>query len=227
MVPFLEAESVTPAKFDIPVFRAPLIKSEFSAGIAFGMEHGVKLFELVDDSRFVIRPPFYGDKRKASTASRIGQQLFHELEYRYGIRSPVQFIIARNDSGKIAYYGITEKIRSVDVDDLADTERTRTVDDFQRMFETLITYCEDKVRTRSHYLMELFDATQYIYGTRPGQLEQRWYLIDTDPVFCRSLEYMNYMLGNIEENLEDSGVDFTVLEPRIKALRKTLRRRRR
>ncbi len=222
-----------PFEKHIPIFGGELKRSPFEHNTEFakGVGRQAKLLEFVHDPRFVIRRPefsfsFSGNKAKTFETCRVAQKLFRELENVYGIPVPVQFVVARNADGEVIFYGITRKVSPVNIDEMGETEKAAAFRELRRIFDSLMTYYENKAQSREPFLIEVMDD-QYVYGTIEGCPAPRWYLVDTDPVFSGSKSYMRDMLSYAEEAFEDiqtlCPTEMPDFRRRGLALRKSLR----
>lgn len=165
-------------------FKDELVKSDVSEQ----HKNIDKLYELQSDSTKVIRilnpndlKENYGDGIDLIGLAGSGKKLYKELENDYDIPAPVEYVVGKDKHGRAVVYGITDKIMSADLEN--DDVRLQLIEQIEKLYISLSQYYLDKsnkLPDKEMYLTDIDAMHQYVYGTKPGDKQQRLYLVDTD-----------------------------------------------
>lgn len=215
---------------DVPAFEEKLVRSPFDKITnAHPSINYAKLHEFEGDKRFIIRK---GDETYAEGELTVGETcrlvkgLFDELNQVYSIPVPVQFVIAKDPANKTVFYILTQTISTTEFEELEGEEKSRAAAGIKKVFETVLTYLEDKSRTGGNFLTDLVDTDQYVYGTLSGDAHPRWYLVDTDPYYSRSedslWEILDMWPDALEWAEESFSIDLQTLKEKGAALKERL-----
>ena len=113
-------------------------------------------------------------------------KLFTELNDKYSIKTPVNFVLGKNSSNEEALVGITEFIDGVRVNSHISPDDKDFIDKLGNLHRHLIDYFDHKLRKNETILADITKPEQYIYGKRPKSTTKEIYLVDT------GLEWTNY-----------------------------------
>ena len=202
---------------DVAAFKGQMVRSRFDKKwnpIHFKM---VRLHEFESDKRFIVRK---GDARSmidpaqytdAFEVCRKVKLLHDEMAAKYDIFAPVHFVVASDTEGQRTFYILTEKVQSLDYDQLDMNEKRRASLGMQRIFENLIEYYGSRIGSDEEYLPDLPGLEQYVYGSLNG-MEHRWYLVDTDPMYSNDQEKLMETLAESfhDEELDDLEEKFSI-----------------
>jgi len=164
-------------------FKDSFIKSEFSDKHQ-GQE---KLYEFKNNPNKIIRVISFDELRKdlgnnidQITLAGLGKKLYNELEEKYGIPVPVEYVIGKDEGGEDVVYGITDKI----INNLENDEITpQLAEQIEKLYISLSQYYLDKLGRLSDdefFLTDISNGSQYAYGTKANEENAKLYLIDTD-----------------------------------------------
>ena len=120
-------------------------------------------------------------------------RLYRELEEKYGINVPINtYKIEKDKSGHDIVYCIVDRIEGKHL------EEVDLSNEFNEQVETLYTsvarYFVDKQKEGGLYLWDINGQSQYIYGKKSGEQNDKIYLIDTDIWMSRSRTGMYLVL---------------------------------
>lgn len=185
------------------IFKNPLKQS----GLGRPFEN--KLLQAGDDARFVIRHRRVADLQRAweslfketITVGEVGEKFkayFDELG-RYGVSVPTSFVIGEHRNKGVRrsepeLYILTERIQQVDVRHASPEEQEHHRQELRKLFESLLTYHEDKKKEGQIFLCDILDKSQYVYGMKEGEKNNRYHLVDTDPYLAHGKD-MNDQIG--------------------------------
>ena len=179
----------------IPALKDDLVVSKHDRSFQEqGHEVGTnRLFELRADERFIIREPeekfVENNELKDPIAfANKSKMLFGELTEKYGIKCPIHFLVAKDETDTPKVFILTEKVKSVDYTSLATEEKQAAAKEIQAIFESLLNYYEDKEKQKTDFLWDVPQVDQFVYGKLPKDTENKWYLVDTDPYSARNVE---------------------------------------
>ena len=116
----------------------------------------------------------------------LGKKLYAELETKYGIPTPVEYVAGKDEQGRDVIYGITEKISGKNLVEV-DTD-PEVVAQSEKLYTSLSQYYLDKLAKLPDgeaYLADINGASQYVYGTTIYDEQPKIYLVDTD-LFMRN-----------------------------------------
>ena len=136
------------------------------------------------------------DSKESSLQFRIekhnlASQHLHELRTRYGISVPAfEYKIGIDDSfGKLAIFTIVEKING---ETLHSNWNMISSDELENLFINLIKYHEDKFFNDTHFLSDLCNLSNYMYGHTEDDSKNKIYLHDIEPVITNFNEKFVY-----------------------------------
>ena len=202
-------ESISVSKFDKPFQRIP------------------KLYEFENDKRFVVRKAenyqfLEGQFTTLEEAAKTMKSLFDELKV-LGIEVPAQFVIAEDENNKPSLYTLVDRIAPVSLEDSKKQDAGRGI---EAIFDALVKYYEKKAVTDENFLSDLPEIGQYVYGTKEGETEARWYMIDTDPYFSNEKQSLYQTVDTLNDELpdieRDFGVDMSTQKKRVEELMRKL-----
>ena len=115
------------------------------------------------------------------------RELYSELQEKYSIRTPVDFVIGKDEEGRKALYAITDRIAGVtlnaiqyDFEHVDEREKEHFVRELGELYRAWARYLYDKYRNNGDFLWDITANRQYIYGKRSTDSESHIYLVDTD-----------------------------------------------
>jgi hypothetical protein len=211
----------------VPAFKESISVSKLDKPF----QHIPKLYEFENDKRFIVRKAeeYQFEKGQFTTLEetvKTLKSLFDELRQVYGIEIPAQFVIAEDENKKASLYTLIDRISPVGLETLDADKKHEAVKGIETIFEALVSYYKKKVATDENFLSDLPEVEQYIYGTKDGEVEARWYMVDTDPYFSNDRQVLYDTLDTLNEELpdieNDFGVDMTVQKKRVEELMKGL-----
>jgi hypothetical protein len=116
----------------------------------------------------------------------LGKKLYAELETKYGIPVPVEYVAGKDEQGRNVIYGITEKISGKNLAEV-DIDPEVAIQS-EKLYISLSQYYLDKLAKLPDgeiYLADINGASQYAYGTTIYDEQPKIYLVDTD-LFMRN-----------------------------------------
>ena len=108
----------------------------------------------------------------------IAKKLYQELEEKYNILVPVDFTISKYGDGKDVVCSITNKIEGKHLGEINKSEEF--LSKTEKLYASIAKYFLDKFREGGLYVWDLNGESQYVYGKKLGDKEDKIYLIDTD-----------------------------------------------
>jgi hypothetical protein len=135
------------------------------------------------------------------------ENLFGELENKYGVNIPFDdYRIGKDKSGNDIVYCVVDRIDGKHLEEVGPSI------EFSEQAETLYTsiakYFLDKFEEGGLYLWDINGQSQYIYGKKAGEQEDKIYLIDTDIWMSRShagiyltLEWLTRHMSGVERHV--------------------------
>ena len=107
----------------------------------------------------------------------LGKKLYNELEEKYNIHAPVEYVVGNDMDGERVVYGITDRITS-------NLENNKQLaEQAEKLYTSLSKYYSDKSEGLSNggmFLTDIRGFSQYVYGTKAGDEQPKFYLVDTD-----------------------------------------------
>ena len=165
-------------------FKDDLAKSRISEH-----QHGEieRLYEFKDDPNKIIRTMTlddlgyeHHDLEDPIKLVALGKKLYQELEEKYNINAPVEYVVGKNKAGERVVYGITDRITST----VRDNEITpQLAEQAENLYVSLSKYYLDKsnkLPDGEMFLTDIRGFSQYVYGTRMNDEQSKLYLVDTD-----------------------------------------------
>lgn len=153
-----------------------------------------EISEMIDDLNYTVRCKSFKEleddyKNKidgefsALELSRIAKNLFSELENKYGIKTPVEFFISRDESDKQVLYSKVDIISGSDLSKKDSLKKNNQP--IKKLYSSLSQYFLDKLNNGGFFLTDISDASQYVYGEKSVEFgendaNEQIYLIDTD-----------------------------------------------
>lgn len=106
------------------------------------------------------------------------KKLYTELEEKYGIIVPAEFFIGKDKTGNDVIYSVVDKIEGKRFEDIEKTDED--IKKVEALYTSVAKYLLDKFKEGGLYLWDICGESQYIYGKKVGEDEDKIYLIDTD-----------------------------------------------
>lgn len=177
-----------------------------------------KFYEFKDNPNKIIRVESFDellDKHDNKIAIpelvETTKKLYKELEEKYGIVAPVDFVLAKDQSEKDVVCSITDNIDGKHFEDVEKTEDF--VNNTEKLYGSVSKYFLDKFKEGGLYVWDINGSGQYVYGKKPEDKVNKIYLIDTDIWLSKNKNDMYlsvYWLARHMSWLEDKlGVKFT------------------
>lgn len=120
----------------------------------------------------------YDNKIEIIELTKIAKKLFNELEEKYGIFTPTDFLIGKNKEGDKVVYSIVEKIEGRNLEEAELS--TEVITKSETLYASVAKYFFDKSHEGGLYLCDINNPSQFVYGRKHGEQEDKVYLIDTD-----------------------------------------------
>lgn len=119
----------------------------------------------------------HGGKYEILELIEIAKKLYKELEG-YGILIPVEFFIGNDEEGNDIAYSVVDKIEGKHLEEVEKNEEA--IIKIEALYTAVAKYFFDKSNEGGLYLWDICGGSQYIYGKKVGDVEDKIYLIDTD-----------------------------------------------
>ncbi len=116
--------------------------------------------------------------------SLIVKNLFNEIQNKYGIATPTQFMIDEVDEKNPTLFMMTEVVEGDNRKKLSAAEKKVLCAEEESTLRKLFTYYQDKAKSEEEFLCDIGDLGQYRFGTLAGEKEKHLYLVDTDPYYA-------------------------------------------
>ncbi len=131
----------------------------------------------LEDLQTSYKDKIYGEF-EAMDLVETGKRLFDELKQEYSIETPVKFFVGNNADGQQVFYTRVDKISG---QDLARKENLQNINKIiQELYVNLSKYYLDKLKNGGFFLTDINGSSQYVYGGKGDQKENRIYLVDAD-----------------------------------------------
>ena len=144
-----------------------------------------KFYEPKDNPNKIIRVESFDElldkhNNKIGIPNLVGtaKNLYKELEEKYGIVAPVDFATSKDNHGKDVVCVITDKIEGQNLEKVENGEEF--VNKVEKLYSAVAKYFLDKSKDGGLYIWDINGESQYIYGKKLGDKEDKIYLIDTD-----------------------------------------------
>ncbi|MFH1626566.1 MAG: hypothetical protein ABH971_00445 [bacterium] len=145
-----------------------------------------KFFELEDGLNKIIRVESsnelkhkHKDKFELAELVKIARKLFQELQKKYEINVPADFFINKDKNGKDIVYSIVDKIKGEHLGEVKNSEEISKK--IEKLYTSVAKYFLDKsLKEGELYLWDICGQSQYVYGKKLDDKEDKIYLIDTD-----------------------------------------------
>lgn len=154
-----------------------------------------KFYELKDNPNKIIRVESFDElKNKHDNKLEIGElvetakKLYKELEEKYEISSPVDFAVSKDKEGNDIVCSITDRINGKQLENVEKTKEFKIKT--EKLYASISKYFLDKFNEGGLYVWDINGESQYIYGKKEGDKEDKIYLIDTDIWLSKSKKDM-------------------------------------
>lgn len=144
-----------------------------------------KFYELKDNPNKIIRVESsnellekHDNKIEIPELVEVTKKLYKDLEEKYGILAPVDFITSKDSNGKDIVCSITDRIEGKHLSEVNKSEEF--LDKTEKLYTSVSKYFLDKFKEGGLYVWDINGESQYIYGKKLGDKEDKIYLIDTD-----------------------------------------------
>jgi hypothetical protein len=144
-----------------------------------------KFFELKNEQNKIIRVENldelkhkHKDKFELVELVEIAKELFTELQEKYEINVPADFFIGKDKEEKEVVYSVVDKIEGKHLGEVEKSEEVSKK--IEKLYTSVAKYFLDKSKEGGLYLWDICGQSQYVYGKKSGDNEDKIYLIDTD-----------------------------------------------
>lgn len=221
----------------VPAFKESLTRSKFDDRFMVLDEELVrikmgKLFEFEKDDRYIVRkvaPSMMPREETDLFAAAAGtKRLFRELQEKYNISIPIEVVIAQDENSprKSDMFVMVERIHPADQHLLTPEEQLFSEKEYFVIWNSIVSYYEDRVKNGGDFLEDLGDKGQYVFGKKSGDLENHWHFIDGDPFYSNDREYLLEVVEGLYDELEnlekENGSNYTPLVNRCEILKEAL-----
>lgn len=149
----------------------------------------------------------YNNKIEITELTKITKKLFKELEEKYGIPTPVDFLIGKNKEGDKVVYSIVDKIAGRNLEEVEPSVEVITKSD--ALYASVAKYFFDKSNEGGPYLCDINNPSQFVYGRKHGEQEDKVYLVDTDLYISNSrvgiylvVNWLTRHMSGVEKHLK-------------------------
>jgi len=163
------------------IFNSPLVESDIN----------INAQELKNNLNYIIRSESL-DKLAGNYNKKIEgelqplelveviKNLFDELEDKYDILVPVNFVVGVGESDEKLIYSVVDKIIGQNLVEYEGKENIR--DDVANLYVSISNYFLDKLRGGGFFLTDINNPAQYVYGKSETKKSSgnKIYFIDTD-----------------------------------------------
>jgi|GEM_PF-3147544 hypothetical protein len=214
---------------NIPVFKEKLEVSEFDKTMP--KIEAPRLFEFSKNKDYIVREIRKhmfekGQYLDAEKTAREVKGLFDELRDVYEINAPVNFVVSNDENGKETFYSVIDKIEAKKIEDLDLEEQSNAKEGLKKIFTNLFSYYETKNASGENFLADIPEIDQYVYGAKKGESVNKWYLIDTDPLYSKDTDSLadslDALRDEIESVTEKYGLDLKDIHNKCEKLLETL-----
>jgi len=137
--------------------------------------------KVIRSERFDALHQNYGTQFEAhELASRI-KGLYEELETTYNISVPADFVVDTDVEGNTVLATAVDRIDGVNLNEAEYSQQL--AEKVERLYTSVAQYLFDKNQKGGYFLCDINSMSQYMYGTRKGDVEPNIYLVDTDAYF--------------------------------------------
>ena len=165
-------------------FKGNLVESDISET----HKGAGKLMELENNPNKIIRAisfesleQKYQGRYSPIELAGFGMKLYKELESKYGISIPVEYVAGKDENDNKIIYGITDRVVGKDLSKIEAT--TESAEQVERLYNSISEYYlnkSSKLAQGEMYLSDINDASSYIYGTTANNEKPRIFFVDTD-----------------------------------------------
>lgn len=150
-----------------------------------------KFYELKDNPNKIIRVESFDElkskhnnKLEIDELIEVAKKSFTEMEEEYGISCSVDFVVSKDKNGKDVVCSISDRIEGKQLGNVEKTEKF--VIKIKKLYSAIAKYFLYKFSDGGLYVWDINGESQYIYGKKQGDKEDKIYLIDTDIWLSRS-----------------------------------------
>lgn len=162
-------------------FAGDLINSDISEA----HKESDKLNEIENNPNKIIRTEMfdglnerYRNKIEIIELVQIAKKLYEELETKYDISVPVDFLIGKDKGGYEVVYSIVDRIEGENLDKVESSDEI--VAQVQTLYASVARYFFNKSKEEGFYLADINNPSQYVYGRKQGEQVEKIYFVDTD-----------------------------------------------
>jgi hypothetical protein len=112
---------------------------------------------------------------------------------------PVEFFIGKDIHDQNAVYAVVDRVHGENLfkQDFNSPEHAERAGKLDTLFESLITYLNDKSKTDDYFLTDIYKDSQYAYGTTANDNEPKIYLVDAELLFYKGKSEIYRHLYNL------------------------------
>ncbi len=173
-----------------------------------------KLFEAASLPNKIIRSEGvdelshkHGDRIETSELVEDARRLYRELQDEYTINAPVKFYTGNDIDNNQVVYSVVDKIEGKHFDKVQISDEF--VSKAEGLYASVSRYFLDKQNDDGLHLWDICGQSQYVYGRRSGEQEDRIFLIDTDIWLSKSkaglylcVEWLTRHMTGVEGHLK-------------------------
>lgn len=144
-----------------------------------------KFYEFKDNPNKIVRVESFtnllskhDNKIEIPELVEVTKNLYKELDEKYSIVAPVDFVITKDEFGKDIVCSVTDKIDGKHFEDVEKTEDF--INKTEKLYSSVSKYFLDKFKEGGMYVWDINGSDQYVYGKKMEDKENKIYLIDTD-----------------------------------------------
>lgn len=144
--------------------------------------------KVIRSERFADLREVYGDKFENEELAILVKDLYRELETRYDISVPAEFVIDTDKEGNEVLASVVDRVEGKNLDEVEYTQEL--VGKVEKLYTSVAHYLFDKSKTDEYFLTDVNNTTQYMFGVRHGESEPSIHLIDIDVYFNQGRKKM-------------------------------------
>ncbi len=158
----------------------------FESDVSTFHKGSMKLLEIQDNPDKIVRMETFSSLEKRCKGkldpvemAEIGQELYEELQDKYGISVPVEFVLGKSPESEDVVYAIVDKIKGENIVKIEPS--LELAKEVEGLYEKIARYYLDKFSQKnSFYLVDINSASQYVFGTKKSESLPSVHLVDTD-----------------------------------------------
>ena len=158
-----------------------LTESDISKGVT--KRH--KFYEIKNNPNKIIRVESvnellnkHNNKIKIQELIKVAKKSYKELEEKYKIIAPVDFFIGKNKEGEDVVFSVVERIKGKHFEEIEKSEKF--ISQVEQLYASVAKYFFNKFKEGGTYLWDINGQSQYVYGRKFNENEDKIYFIDTD-----------------------------------------------